>query len=114
MGLDVEAPWSPVPPEPPELLTGLEIACEVASPVRPVLVAEELAEASPELPEVATGLETTTLDPPAPPPESPMPALDPPVAVWAHAVPPSSTNAPTAMIAAAVRTADLPVTPCAM
>jgi len=73
-----------LPPELPETATGALVEIAVASPVSPLLEAEELAVAGPELPDVAVGLDTTLEPPPSPPPELPVPTLPPPVD-WAAA-----------------------------
>ena len=46
-------PVSPEAPESPDAATGLDVALDVASPVSPVLVADDRAVAAPEAPDVA-------------------------------------------------------------
>ena len=63
----------------PETATGELSAYEVAGPVLPVFVADELALEGPELPETAIGLYSTLEPPPEPPPAPPDPTLVPPM-----------------------------------
>ncbi len=79
VGLEVSAPVVPVGPVSPLETTGVLRACDVASPVSPVLVEPELAVAAPELPVVADGLTETLELPPAPPPADPAPVDEPPL-----------------------------------
>jgi len=67
-----------LPPESPEMATGSLVETAVASPVVPLLDAEELAVAGPESPVVAVGLVTTWVFPPVPPPDVPVLAPLPP------------------------------------
>ena len=57
----------PVGPEAPDVAVGLVPAPDCAQPVFPVLVAEDWALTSPELPETAVGTTVTSAAPPAPP-----------------------------------------------
>jgi len=75
--LDVAAGVDGLPPESPETATGSLVEIAVASPVFPLLEAEELAVAGPESPVVAVGLDTTLEAPPLPPPDVPVVALPP-------------------------------------
>jgi hypothetical protein len=88
VGVEDTSPVEPVGPEAPDVANGLDTAWENAGPVSPVLVDDEPAWASPELPDTATGLDSTEELPPEPPPDSPVPTLDPPeppLEVWAKA-----------------------------
>lgn len=108
VGLELTSPESPVAPEPPEVASGELIASEKAGPVSPVLVDDDPARASPELPEIAVGDALTEESPPEPASEPPVPTLDPPVLeVWACAGEASRNSAPTA--ARARRTIDFRV-----
>ena len=49
--VELAVPVPPVDPELPEMATGLEMAVDVAGPVLPVLVADDDAFTSPELPD---------------------------------------------------------------
>jgi len=79
---DVTEPVLGLPPESPETATGALVEMAVASPVLPLLEADELAVAGPELPEVAVGLVVTFESPAEPPPAVPVVALLPPVLDW--------------------------------
>jgi len=79
---DFTAPVLGLPPESPETATGSLVEMAVAAPVFPLLEADELAVAGPELPEVAVGLATTFESPAEPPPAVPVVALLPPVLDW--------------------------------
>ncbi len=78
--LDAAEGVAGVPPVSPEVATGLLVEMAVASPVFPLLDAEEVAMAGPESPVVAVGLVTTLEPPPLPPPDVPVVTLLPPVA----------------------------------
>src|SRR4029079_3288325 len=78
----------PVPPDEPPLLgaavrpdvvAGSEIAAEFAAPVSPVLVDDDCAVASPELPESASGSRSAVMSPPGPPAASALAMLSPAV-----------------------------------
>src|SRR5437588_6340753 len=79
---------SPVVPEAPEAAVGLEPADDDAGPVSPVLVAEDWALTSPELPEMAVGTTVTSTLPPRPPLASAR-AMDSPPMVRTSAPPPT-------------------------
>ncbi len=83
--LEVAGAVAGLAPELPETATGSLVEMAVASPVSPLLEAEELALEGPELPEVAVGFVTTFEPPPVPPPELPAATLPPPVLVAAMA-----------------------------
>jgi hypothetical protein len=87
VGLDVAGPVEPVFPELPENASGLLTAVEKAGPVRPVFVALDCADAFPELPVVAMGVDVTFTPPPAPPLAVPTATLEPPMAVDEPMVP---------------------------
>jgi hypothetical protein len=73
-------PEGPVGPERPVSVSGPARDPLVAAPVRPVLVEEEAAFETPELPELASGEAERTDVPPEPPPAVDVPTLEPPVA----------------------------------
>ena len=70
---------SPVAPEEPDAAVGLEPAEDDAGPVSPVLVADDWALTSPELPERAVGTTVTSTLPPRPPLASALAMDSPPI-----------------------------------
>jgi len=80
--LDVTEPVPGLPPESPDTATGSLVEMAVASPVFPLLEADELAVEGPELPEVAVGLAVTFESPAEPPLAVPVVALLLPVLDW--------------------------------
>ena len=78
------SPVLPESPELPETAVGSAIAVDEAGPVLPVLVADDSAWTSPELPDWATGAMTTLGDPPEPPFALPLPVESPPALVSSY------------------------------
>ena len=104
-GMLVAGPVDPVPPEPPDVATGLLTEPDEALPVLPLLVALACELAAPELPDVAEGLALTDAVPPIPPLELPAETLDPPTALLV------TTGASTRLTAGAAGPAKVTVRP---
>ena len=77
--VEVASPVEPVRPESPDVATGSDVAVELASPVAPVLVAEDWPTTAPESPERVVGVMTRSEPPPVPPLASALAMLSPPV-----------------------------------